>query len=57
MPEWEIRVIACNESVNKSFHPKVQLNIGDQRVELSAERLSDLRYSVAQLLLRMQHYT
>uniref|UniRef100_A0AC34F2W7 Uncharacterized protein n=1 Tax=Panagrolaimus sp. ES5 TaxID=591445 RepID=A0AC34F2W7_9BILA len=57
IPEWEIRVIACNESVNKSLHPKVLLNIGEHRVELNAEKLSDLRYSIAQLLHRMQHYT
>uniref|UniRef100_A0AC35FNK1 Uncharacterized protein n=1 Tax=Panagrolaimus sp. PS1159 TaxID=55785 RepID=A0AC35FNK1_9BILA len=57
LPEWEIRVIACNESVNKSLHPKVHLNIGEHRIELNVEKLSDLRYSVAQLLHRMQHYS
>uniref|UniRef100_A0A7E4V1U8 rRNA methyltransferase n=1 Tax=Panagrellus redivivus TaxID=6233 RepID=A0A7E4V1U8_PANRE len=55
-PDWKISVVACNESVNKSLHPVAELSIGDQRVELSVEQLSNLRYTVAMLMHRFHHY-
>uniref|UniRef100_A0AC34Q5Z9 Uncharacterized protein n=1 Tax=Panagrolaimus sp. JU765 TaxID=591449 RepID=A0AC34Q5Z9_9BILA len=55
-PDWEINVVACNDLVGQSLCPKTQLNIGNHRVELTAEKVSELRYTVAQLLHRLEHY-
>jgi hypothetical protein len=55
-PEWKINVIVSSDCIYKSLHPKIQLKINNNLVEMDSERLSELRYDVAKILHRMQHY-
>lgn len=55
-PEWNINVVISSDCIYKSLHPKIQLKINDQLIEMNSEKLAEFRYDIAKILHRMQHY-
>lgn len=54
--DWSIDVILGNSRIRKSLHAGIRMRIGDQNVEMNAEKFAVLRYEISHALQRMESY-
>lgn len=52
--DYKLNIVLSNDAVFKSLTPKIEMRIKDQKVELSVDALSNLRYEVAKAIYRIQ---